>query len=178
MKKNRRPRILRRMDIVKNNCGASDIFDFSERHSKQFFCGQKKNGQDNDASDPPIAPMLPPRNFYSRSIIISPKKIFCVCFSGRHSPAGTVSPANGLKMLRFMLSLSCYSPWRRTYVCLQVSPLSVEIKPSPTHDEMLMLMLAGNQQSTRVAGHGKEIGVCIKPGPKARSFTIQRSISQ
>lgn len=89
----------------------------------------------------------------------------------------TVSPANGLKM-RFMLSLSCYSPWRRTYVCLQVSPLSVEIKPSPTHDEMLMLMLAGNQQSTRVAGHGKEIGVCIKPGPKARSFTIQRSISQ
>jgi hypothetical protein len=83
-----------------------------------------------------------------------------------------------LKMLRFMLSLSCYSPWRRTYVCLQVSPLSVEIKPSPTHDEMLMLMLAGNQQSTRVAGHGKEIGVCIKPGPKARSFTIQRSISQ
>lgn len=94
--------------------------------------------------------------------------------SGRHR--FTVSPANGLKM-RFMLSLSCYSPWRRTYVCLQVSPLSVEIKPSPTHDEMLML-LAGNQQSTRVAGHGKEIGVCIKPGPKARSFTIQLSISQ
>jgi hypothetical protein len=170
------------MDIVKNNCGASDIFDFSERHSKNIFLWEK-NGQDNDASDPPIAPMLPPRNFYSRSIIISPskeKKIFCVRLrpaqSGWHR--FTVSPANGLKMLRFMLSLSCYSPWRRTYVCLQVSPLSVEIKPSPTHDEMLMLMLAGNQQSTRVAGHGKEIGVCIKPGPKARSFTIQRSISQ
>lgn len=36
VEKNRRTRILRQMDIVKNNCGASDIFDFSERHSKQF----------------------------------------------------------------------------------------------------------------------------------------------
>lgn len=42
LKKNRRPRLMRRMDIVKNNCGASDIFDFSERHSKQFCWGQKK----------------------------------------------------------------------------------------------------------------------------------------
>jgi hypothetical protein len=30
------------MDIVKNNCGASDIFDFSERHSKHIFLWGKK----------------------------------------------------------------------------------------------------------------------------------------
>ncbi len=157
------------MDIVKNNCGARDIFDFSERHSKKiFFWGGKKmwTRQRRLRETLQLRHCRQEILFPFNNIVISPKKKIFLCAS----PAVRLAPFRRFTSKRVenavhVVSLLLFTMETDGHMSVCRSPLSVEISRAPPMMRCWCCWPAiSNQRGSRVTA--KRLGSASNPGQR------------